>query len=99
VRFGWKGSARDTAEDVARPAAWPQGCEIIEMTLRLWDLRVPLIISYASAPNANMSAARIGAAPSSCSGAMYCSVPTIDPRDPRIVSGLVMAATSRVREL
>jgi len=28
------------AEDVARPAAWPQGYEIIEVTPRLWDLRV-----------------------------------------------------------
>jgi ABC-2 type transport system ATP-binding protein len=27
------------AEDVAAPASWPEGCEVVETNARLWDLR------------------------------------------------------------
>ena len=42
-------------ENVAHPAAWPDGCEAIELTSRIWTLRVhgplgPVISSIASLP-------------------------------------------------
>ncbi len=43
------------AEDVARPSAWPPGCELIDATPRLWDLRVhgalgPIVALLATLP-------------------------------------------------
>ena len=46
----------------------------------------PLAISYSKAPKAKMSVRVSASTPSSCSGAMYWNVPTIDPS---VVSGLV----------
>lgn len=43
------------AEDVAHPAAWPEGCEILDVRPRLWDLRVlgslgPIVSLLATRP-------------------------------------------------
>jgi ABC-2 type transport system ATP-binding protein len=43
------------AEDVALPASWPAGCDIVETTPRLWDLRVhgalgPIVSLLATRP-------------------------------------------------
>jgi len=47
------------AEDVAHPTAWPEGCDVIEVTSRLWDLRVhgplgPIVSSIATLPMADL---------------------------------------------
>ena len=48
--------------------------------LRPENGRRPEIISYSRQPNAKMSLRASASRPSSCSGAMYCSVPKISPR-------------------
>ena len=42
-------------EDVAPPAAWPPACDVVEVTPRLWDLRVhgplgPIVALLATRP-------------------------------------------------
>jgi ABC-2 type transport system ATP-binding protein len=46
-------------EDVAPPAAWPAGCDVIDTTPRLWDLRVhgalgPIVSLLAARPIADL---------------------------------------------
>ena len=79
------------------------GCEaesglgsLSRMALRtlIWLLpanaRLPLTISYSTAPNAKMSVRASASFPSTCSGAMYWYVPTILPS---AVNGLLMVFT------
>ena len=56
------------------------------------NARRPVTISYKTAPNANRSLRGSASRPSSCSGAMYCSVPTMVPCTVAVwtVTGVVM---------
>ena len=60
------------------------------------NARCPVAISYSTAPREKMSVRASACSPSSCSGAMYWNVPTMEPS---CVSGLCCVAASRLTSM
>ncbi len=93
---------RSTAGGISRPGSDSSAgasfrvAAITPARLRPANGDRPEIISYSRQPNAKMSLRASASPPSSCSGAMYCSVPRISPRSVSGPATVSRAAGSRM---